>query len=144
MRLILEAKDLIKIISKHFGEDFDEKMVKVSADPFEVELQGIPLTEAEPGSAGTQASKPPAALKPVELKPVEVIPLSSPEGFTGIWKVDPPNLPAQPDENIVEQRAGSGSTVPPPYSEEEMSGDAIGDLLRRSREIEEQPSTTTP
>lgn len=62
MRLILEKEDLLQVLEKHFTETFDREKVQVRADPFEVELMGLPLPapENEPTpSKKTGSSKPP-------------------------------------------------------------------------------------
>jgi hypothetical protein len=50
MKIVLEKHDLIAILEKHFQERFDRTKIIIRADPFEVELSGIPLEAALPES----------------------------------------------------------------------------------------------
>ena len=46
MKLILEKPEIVAIISKHFELSLDPNSVVVRTEPLEIELTGIPLTEA--------------------------------------------------------------------------------------------------
>ena len=57
MKIVLEKHDLVSILEKHFEEKFDRSKIVVRADPFEVELCGIPLEAALPdGEAAPKAA----------------------------------------------------------------------------------------
>lgn len=66
MKVVLEKHDLISILEKHFGEKFDRSKIVVRADPFEVELSGIPLEAALPDAPSTAATPVPHAVREVE------------------------------------------------------------------------------
>lgn len=120
MRLILEKADLLKIIEDHLDEKFDPDVVKVRADPFEVELMGLPPPES-------QAKRQPRRSGRVEGDP-EDKPHGSP-AFTA---------PGEEEEEMPGRNLGPGAThTPPPPGSDEMDGDPA-EILRKAQEIEEQ------
>jgi hypothetical protein len=43
MRIILEKKEIVQILGKHFESNFDPDSVIIRTDPLEVELRDIPM-----------------------------------------------------------------------------------------------------
>lgn len=116
MKVILETADLIRIIGAHFGAEFDADNVTIRTDPFEVEVRGIDLPDAD---------KPTPSARP------------SPSA-------EPPHrhvLPA--DADLVAQRADDDATIdpPPPGMDETEALNATGSpaaIIQRSRELENE------
>lgn len=48
MRLILEKSEIVAILGKHFEANLDPEKVIIRTDPFEIEVCGLPLAEAQP------------------------------------------------------------------------------------------------
>ena len=48
MRLILEKNEIISILGKHFEVELDPEKVIIRTDPLEIEVSGIPMTDAPP------------------------------------------------------------------------------------------------
>lgn len=126
MRLVLEKGDLIRVLERHFGETFDDSKVIVRADPFEVELVGLPLT--------MEAAEPPAK-KTAPKKPA-VAAYRDDGDFDGPTKVTPPDLEPE-DEGVLALRAERNvSTDPPPYSPEEEGSPAS--VVNSSKRLEDE------
>lgn len=48
MRLILEKDEIVSILGKHFEVKLDPEKVIIKTDPFEIEVSGIPMSDAPP------------------------------------------------------------------------------------------------
>jgi len=48
MRLILEKHEIVAILGKHFEAELDPEKVIIRTDPFEIEVSGLPMTDAPP------------------------------------------------------------------------------------------------
>jgi hypothetical protein len=48
MRLILEKNEIVAILGKHFDVELDPEKVIIKTDPLEIEVSGIPMTDAQP------------------------------------------------------------------------------------------------
>jgi hypothetical protein len=128
MRVILEKSDLIKVLENHFGEKFPPEMVQVRADPFEVELTGIPLVSSTPEGA---------PVPPVPPRRPASRPSSEGDGLDGKWDVSSPDAEG-PDAEVIRLRAERNvSTEPPPFTADEMADDP-GAISAQSRRLQEE------
>ena len=48
MRLILEKSEIVAILGKHFDVELDPEKVVIKTEPFEIEVSGLPMTDAPP------------------------------------------------------------------------------------------------
>ena len=130
MRLVLERSELLEILGKHLKILINEEAVIVRADPFEVELSGLPLVEEHtPVSPRNLAmSDPPARV------------------------AKPPSPEEEPDTSLIEQRADKYATSEPPppgadgieVSESKGSGLHPMAVLEESRRIEQELDRANP
>jgi hypothetical protein len=73
MRLVLEKEELIKLIGQALGYNLDESDVKITTDPFELEIKNVRTSDI--------AEKPP---KPAPMKVQESAPVPPSSGNPGI------------------------------------------------------------
>jgi hypothetical protein len=121
MKLILETKDLIQILERHFSTTFAPEMVQVRTSPFEVELTGIPLDMSE-------APKVPERQVATGRRIQAVTELE--DEVTDPGEVDPDQtdvLSLRSERNV--------STTPPPYDPDETR-DSPGAIVADSRALE--------
>lgn len=71
MRLVLEKKEIIKIIGKALGYNLDESDVKITTDPFELEIRNVRTSDigdttpkAAPMRVQEDIPKPPSSASP--------------------------------------------------------------------------------
>jgi hypothetical protein len=60
MRLILEKSEVVAILGKHFDVELDPEKVIIKTDPFEIEVSGLPMTDAPPREENVVAFNAPA------------------------------------------------------------------------------------
>jgi hypothetical protein len=121
MRLVLEQKDLVQILERHFGVKFDPEMVSVRTTPFEVELTGIPLDMSEAPKVPERQAVAGRRIQAVTELEDEV---------TSPGEVDPDEadvLSLRSERNV--------STTPPPYDPDETR-DSPGAIVADSRALE--------
>lgn len=95
MKLILEKNEIVAILGKHFDAKLDPEKVIIRHEPFEIELSGLPLSDA-----------------PEEE--TNVVPLNAPPRKTRATVVEDP--PAKP-------RSDPGATTePPPPGDDGLGG----------------------
>lgn len=141
MRIILEKKELLEILGKHFETVFDDDNVIIRTEPFEVELRKITMPTAE------EAPKP----KPQQAAPLVVPATEIPEGpkmVNGFIVTPPSVIPENPE--LLEMRSNDGEAEPPPPGSDGFGGSgSAGDaspasLIQRSRELAAEIDRNNP
>lgn len=131
MKVILEAADLIRILGAHFGAEFDPENVTIKTDPFEVEVRGIPLPEAEKAT----------------------LPAARVEGSPRIQRPDPetlyvPRNSAEEAELVARRADGDASVDPPePGTDDSDAMSASGSplsLIEQSKKLEAELERDRP
>ena len=123
MKVILEASDLIRILGAHFGAEFDPENVTIRTDPFEVEVRGIPLPEAEKTTLPAARTDEPRVARRVD-----------PEAPTV-------HRTSEEEAALVAQRSDADASVdpPPPGMDETDATGASGSplsLIQQSKQLE--------
>lgn len=67
MKLILEKAEIVAIVGRHFELTLDPSSIVIRTEPLEIEITGIPLGEAAPGTDKTVQVARPA--KPLAVAP---------------------------------------------------------------------------
>jgi len=126
MRVTLERKDLLAILSKALRYDIQDEDVTINADPFEVHIKQLPIDELKPASiapvveeesqtafmevdSADEQSPEEAALLTMEQVLAQNNELSQDSSRT-VGETPPLNRPLGPEE----------SEEPPPITEDEL------------------------
>jgi hypothetical protein len=134
MRLVLETADLLQIIGKHLDIKIDpDKVIVRHEGKLEVEISGIPMTEAMFEDTPTKAASP--------AKPSNVV--SLPQRPTGPVTTDLEQLAEGqfPGATIAERSDPNASDEPPPPGTDgtevdSHNGSSPASLIAQSRAIQ--------
>jgi hypothetical protein len=131
-RIILEKKELLEILGRHFETVLDETSVVIRTEPFEVELTKVAMPTEEPPK---KKEPPPAAVAKPQIEVVD----EGPKMVNGFLITPATVIPENPE--LLELRSSDGdSTPPPPGADGFDDGTTAGDgspasLVQRSREL---------
>jgi hypothetical protein len=126
MRLILEKDEIVSILGKHFEVELDPETVIIRTDPFEIEMKGIPLSDAPP--------KETTNVVPIGTAPKRQasLPAQTPEEEKLAKDRDDPDASTEPPEPGDDGLGGIGTDIHPAA------------VLAASKELERQLDHENP